>query len=330
VLILETARGGLSVYGPGFRECHVGIVTNLFEDHLGFQGIHTVEQMAEVKAAVPRAVRKDGAVVLNGDDPLVGAMAAKSAAEPVYFVMGDNYDRFDKVFFLRDDSIWRKSGADEKPVIPVTEIPIASRGLQPYNVANAMTALATVEGMNRFLPIDGAVVGTALREFGSDPHDNLGRFHRVTLEGERFLIFYAKNPESFRLEVDVVETIRRREGFEHVVGAITAPGNRVPAYYRDISKAVAPVCDLVFVRGPEEKYLRGRHPQEIVRLLSSSVPSEKLIEDKGFSASELIGLSRQRLAGKILFVFFTALFDAGVDVGRILDQAEGSHPLAGP
>jgi len=330
VLVLETARGGLKNYGPGFKQCHLGVVTNLFEDHLGFNGIHTMEQMAEVKSAVPRAVRKDGALVLNGDDPLVRAMAGKSAAEPVYFVMGEDHDRFDRAFFVRDGSIWTKTGAEQRPVISIAEIPIASRGLQAYNVANAMAALAAAEGMKRFLAVPGGAAETAVRGFGTDPGDNPGRSHLITLEGERFLIFYAKNPESFRLEVDVVNKVKQRDGFEHVVGAIAAPGNRVSAYYRDISRVVAPVCDLVLVRAPQEKYLRGRSPQEIVRLLSSSIPEEKVLEDPTCTVSDLIALSRRRLGGRTLFVLFTALFDPGPDLDRLLAQAEAYHPLAVP
>lgn len=330
VLVLETARGGLKLYGPGFRECHVGIVTNLYDDHLGFNGIHTMEEMAEVKSAIPRAVRGDGTLVLNGDDPMVRNMAGKSGARPVYFAVESDYRRFDRVFFVRDGSVWKKAGAIEEPVITIAEVPIASKGLQPYNVANVMAALAAVEGMMRFLPVHSAAVDAALREFGTDPADNPGRFHMLTLQGERVLIFYAKNPASFRLEVDIVNKVKEREGFDRVVGAIAAPGNRLPAYYHDISRTVAPVCDLVFVRPPQDKYLRGRSPQEIVRLLSSSIPQEKVIEDRDCTVSEMIALSRRRLAGRTLFVLFTALFDPGADVGQLLAQAEAHHPLSAP
>lgn len=328
LLVLETARGGLKRYGIGFRQCNVGVVTNLFEDHLGFEGIHTLEQMAEVKSAVPRAVRRDGAVVLNGDDPLVAAMAGKSRARPIHFVMAGDPGRFDRAIFLREGSIWGKAGPEEKPILPIEEIPITSRGLQPYNVANAMAVLGALEGMQRFLPVDRSIVEAVMRQFGTDPQDNMGRFHMITLEGERFLIFCAKNPESFLQEADVVRKVKATDGFDRVVGAIAAPGNRVPGFYQDISRIVASLCDLVFVRPPKEKYLRGKSAQEIARLLSICIPQEKTIEASASTIGELVSQSRSRLSGRILFVLFTALFDADTDVNRLLAEAEAHHPLA--
>ena len=57
LLVLEVARGGLARWGTGFKKCQVGIVTNVYEDHLGYEGIHTLKQMAELKSAVPRATK---------------------------------------------------------------------------------------------------------------------------------------------------------------------------------------------------------------------------------------------------------------------------------
>ena len=47
------------------------MVTNVSADHLGLQGIDTLDQLAEVKSVVPRITRKDGWAVLNADDPRV-------------------------------------------------------------------------------------------------------------------------------------------------------------------------------------------------------------------------------------------------------------------
>ena len=69
--VTETARGGILLKGIGVTRNDVSVVTNVTADHLGLQGIDTVDQLAEVKAVVPRITRKDGWAVLNGDDPRV-------------------------------------------------------------------------------------------------------------------------------------------------------------------------------------------------------------------------------------------------------------------
>ncbi len=56
--ILETARGGMLLKGMGVATNDVSVVTNVSADHLGLQGIDTVDQLAEVKAIVtgPRSL----------------------------------------------------------------------------------------------------------------------------------------------------------------------------------------------------------------------------------------------------------------------------------
>ena len=49
-------------------------------DHLGLQGIDTLDELAEVKATVVRITRRDGWAVLNGEDPLVWAMRRETRA----------------------------------------------------------------------------------------------------------------------------------------------------------------------------------------------------------------------------------------------------------
>ncbi len=65
--VLECARGGLLRSGLGFDQCDIGIVTNVAADHLGLGDIHTVEQMAKVKAVIPESVHADGYAILNAD-----------------------------------------------------------------------------------------------------------------------------------------------------------------------------------------------------------------------------------------------------------------------
>ena len=79
--VTETARGGILLKGIGLTRNDVSVVTNVTADHLGLQGIDTVDQLAEVKAVVPKITRKDGWAVLNADDPRVFAMRRSISAQ---------------------------------------------------------------------------------------------------------------------------------------------------------------------------------------------------------------------------------------------------------
>ena len=83
--VLETARGGMLLRGMGYAHNDVAVVTNVTADHLGLQGIDTLDQLAEVKAVITTVTRPDGWLVLNGDDPRVLAMHRGARAKPWVF-----------------------------------------------------------------------------------------------------------------------------------------------------------------------------------------------------------------------------------------------------
>ena len=58
--VLETARGGILRSGLGFSLCDIGIITNIQEDHLGLSDIHTLDDLARVKATVVKNIKKSG------------------------------------------------------------------------------------------------------------------------------------------------------------------------------------------------------------------------------------------------------------------------------
>ncbi len=84
VAVLETARGGLLRAGLGYRHPDVACCLNVRGDHLGIGGIHTLEQLAEVKR-IPVEVARD-TVVLNADDPLCLRMVERAVAKRVCYV----------------------------------------------------------------------------------------------------------------------------------------------------------------------------------------------------------------------------------------------------
>ena len=88
--VLECARGGLLRAGLGFKNCDVAVVTNVAADHLGLKGIHTIEQLARVKAVIPETVLPDGTAVLNADDDLVYEMRRNLNCNVALFSMDEN------------------------------------------------------------------------------------------------------------------------------------------------------------------------------------------------------------------------------------------------
>ncbi len=88
--VLETARGGILRSGLGFSRCDIAIITNIQEDHLGLSDIHTLDDLARVKATVVRSVKKDGWAILNAEDDQCLKIANELSCNVAYFSMDEN------------------------------------------------------------------------------------------------------------------------------------------------------------------------------------------------------------------------------------------------
>jgi len=71
-------------------EPRVGVVTNVGPVHL--ERLGTIENIARAKTELVESLPADGLAVLNGDDPRVRAMAAKTRARAVYYGFDDAND----------------------------------------------------------------------------------------------------------------------------------------------------------------------------------------------------------------------------------------------
>src|SRR5205823_2796091 len=72
--VLETARGGIIRRSLGYDWSDVGVLTNIAADHLGQDGIETVDDLLHVKSLVAERVREGGTIVLNADDERLAAL----------------------------------------------------------------------------------------------------------------------------------------------------------------------------------------------------------------------------------------------------------------
>ena len=180
----------------------VSVVTNVAADHLGLQGIDTVDQLAEVKAVVTKVTRPTGWAVLNGEDPRVFAMRAGTRAKPwVYALSPDSpairasLNEGGRAVTVLDGDVVVLTDARSDPehLLGVREIPVTLAGLSPHNTANvlAATAAAAALGLDRAAIIDG------LRTFVPDAEHNPGRMNLFEVTGVLVVVDFAHNPEGF-------------------------------------------------------------------------------------------------------------------------------------
>lgn len=253
---LETARGGLLRRGLVIGGAQVAVVTNVSADHLGEWGIHTVADMADAKLGVAYGLAEGGVLVL-GDEPLLRAGVLK--------VLERRPD-LEVRWFGQDPALdcW----ADEEALhlgaltVPLDHIPLTFAGTARHNVLNAMAAALAARAAG--LP-DAAIV-QGLAAVRPDAVDSHGRMNVFDLpDGSVAVVDFAHNTAGVSCLLDTVW----RWPAERRLVLLGQAGDRTDAEIRDLAQVVARAEPDVIVVKHMEKYLRGRVPGEVVRLLDA-------------------------------------------------------------
>lgn len=211
-LVLETARGGLITLGRPFDTCDVGICLNVAADHLGQDGVDTIEQMATVKRQVIENAR--GAAVLNADDPLCVDMAGHSPAGTIILFSGNpgsapvarHVSAGGKAVHVRQDDaagiFVYFDGTTHTPILGVGEVPATFGGTARHNVDNAAAAIAAACGMG--LPL--TAIGSALRDFRMGFETTPSRLNELPGKPYRILMDAAHNLHGLRALMTYIDS----------------------------------------------------------------------------------------------------------------------------
>jgi cyanophycin synthetase len=272
--VLETARGGLVLRGMGYESNDASVVTNVTSDHLDLQGIHTLPELAEVKATVARATREDGWAVLNADDPLVASIARRVRSKVAMFSIGDGgaaavrrtVAAGGRGYVLRDGWLTEvdgssKDGPVEHRIVEVGRVPITLGGLARHNVANALAAAGAARGLGVTL----AQLRDGLTDFEPSSERSPGRLNLFRLGSRIIVIDFAHNEAGVSAVLDVAEGIAagaagRASPVTVIVGTA---GDRPDDTLRGIGKIAGKRAQRVAIK-ETTKYLRGRSRESVV------------------------------------------------------------------
>nr|WP_314543080.1 cyanophycin synthetase [uncultured Massilia sp.] len=273
--VLETARGGLLKRGLAYDQCDVAVVLNVSADHLGLDGIDSVEELARVKFVIAQRARR--AVVLNAEDDHCVAMAAQldPAVEVLYFSLdADNpillrhLEKGGRAVYLQDNSIVLAGASRHEALLDVRNMPVTLKGAARYNIANSLAAAAalTATGFGNQEIVDG------LRTFVSDWKHNPLRTNVFDVDGVTVIVDYAHNAAAYAA---LAETARAMTP-GRLVGVVAAPGDRRDGDLVDIGVTCASGFDDLVVYETEN---RGRAAGEVSQLLVQGAQLAKFEAD---------------------------------------------------
>ena len=285
--ILETARGGMLLKGMGVTANDVSVVTNVSADHLGLQGIDTLDQLAEVKAIVTTVTKPQGWVVLNGDDPRVWAMRFGIKAKPWAFsldpaspALWESINSGGRGITVLDGEIVVLSpNGDPDRLVKIVDVPMTLSGLSRNNIANALAGAAAALGLG--VPRSAVVEG--LRTFAPDPEHNWGRLNTYSLplpSGGKATVI-----------MDMAHNEAGLEALLEVARGLAAPGGAVRlglGCAGDRADDAIIAMGEIAGRGAEEvalkiarHYLRGREPEELLGLFREGLAKVGVLDVPG-------------------------------------------------
>jgi UDP-N-acetylmuramyl tripeptide synthase len=238
--VLETARGGIQRRGLALGRADVAAITNIAADHIGEFGIHTLDDLADVKFVVAQALPPGAPLVLNADDPISVTRASAYPGRVLWFSL-----------------------AAAEAELDVASIPATLGGAARHNVANAACAARLAQALG----IPAAAIARALREFDGGRLDNPGRANRIELGGATLLVDFAHNPHGMEALVALAKALpaARRAIL------LGQAGDRDDLALRELARSAWALAPDRVILKEMEAYRRGRAPGEIPRILEDEL-----------------------------------------------------------
>ncbi|MBY0230579.1 MAG: cyanophycin synthetase [Gemmataceae bacterium] len=278
--VLETARGGIVRRGLGYDWSDVGVLTNIQEDHLGQDGIETVDDLLWIKSLVAERVREGGTLVLNADDPRLAALPdnprlRKVRQRVVYFSLHPENETVRRhleaggtACLLERGWLVEAQGQSSAKVVREAALPTTLGGAAKFQTANALAALAACRAMG----LKREQAGSALASFQSG-RDNQGRMNLYRVGKGHLVVDYGHNPSAFEALCGLTSQWSDRR----VTGILTAPGDRDDKVVRDVGRVAAGCFDRVIIR--EDEDARGRRRGEVAEMIRRAVLEEETGKD---------------------------------------------------
>jgi len=277
--VLETARGGILKRGLAYDLVDVSVVLNVSSDHLGLDGVETLDDLAKVKSVV--AQRASRAVVLNAEDDYCVAMADKlrDGVEVIYFSLdADNptllrhLENGGRAVYLQDNaqamSLVLANGSRHEALLDARQMPVSLGGAARYNIANALAAAAALTAHG----FGNTEIAEGLLSFVSDAKHNPMRSNVFDVDGVTVIVDYAHNCAAYAALAESARALSAGR----LVGVVAAPGDRRDADLVDIGRTCAAGFDDLVVFETEN---RGRADGETATLLVRGAKLGKLADE---------------------------------------------------
>ncbi len=255
VAILEMSIGSSALPGMGYRAHDIGVLTNIFEDHIGSR-LKSRRALAREKGRLFARVKLDGALVFNADDVLVVEQLKKVKSEternltliPVgldfsAFDLDDHLSRGGKAITWKDHKVLVLTKEGQTKLFETNKISWIFEGYYLPSVYNLLFAVACIfveQGQKRIPKL----MQEALINYSADEKKE-GRLLRYKYKKKNvdIIVDYAHEKFSLKAIGNLASHISKRK----TIGVIRFAVDRTDKQLRNYSREIANVFDTVVV-----------------------------------------------------------------------------------
>jgi cyanophycin synthetase len=272
--VLEVARGGIRRRGLGYDWSDVGVITNIREDHIGQDGIESVEDLIWIKSLVAERVKENGTLVLNADDEnslLVRQskrLKTRNHRILLYSCTAMNPE-FRKHLLSGGDGAWAEAGwiylqlqHKVHRLVSVHNLRFTMEGRAVFQVSNALAAVGAAAAV-------GATpdqISMGLMSFEPNA-DNLGRLNIYKVNEGHVILDYGHNPDA----ISAMGGFLSQWSGHRKIAVLGLPGDRADHLLRESAFRLMTSFDQVLIRDDED--LRGRVPREVPKIICKTIRS---------------------------------------------------------
>ncbi|MGL4773330.1 MAG: Mur ligase family protein [Clostridium sp.] len=259
--VLETARGGIIKKGLGFKNAKAGIITSLSEDHMGMEGINSIEELGKIKSLIKEGLSPDGVMIIKAQNEIYSLFSPKDKL--VLFenekneLINEHIKLGGEAFYTRNGLLINNYLGNEIELVKLSELEFAHFGMSKSNVRNIMAAIAAIK---TFYPNVSKIM-EAIKSLKCDMKTNKGRQNILDFKDFKMIIDYGHNSEAFYEVFEIAKSMPHTK----LTGLITAAGDRKDKYIIELGEIASKYCDRVIIKEHEDK--RGRTLGETSELL---------------------------------------------------------------
>lgn len=271
-VVLEVARGGLLRGGLAYDWSDVSVITNIASDHIGQDGIESIDDIVWIKSLVAERVRIGGTLVLNADDSYSLALKDNPRVRRGHrniFLYSIHADNPELLNHLSNDGsgAWIENGwvclyhkGEAIRVLEVADMPCTLGGIAEFQVSNLLAAVSAAIASG----ISVKQISESLGEL-MPANENIGRANLYKIRDRYVMLDYGHNEPAFQAMGRLVDNVH---GY-HKIAIVGLPGDRENKLLEDSAGVIAEHFDEIIIR--EEKDLRGRLPGVVSNLMAKRI-----------------------------------------------------------